>query len=154
MYDVHKITFQLNLIRMVNCYVPDSTNYSAKTKGKNISYHHIPKGKGALRAAWIERIRGHSGHVGVPNKRNNQNSFVKTSNKKRLWKGNSVSPSKQKHYANNQIHFMFLPKHSCHAMLFSHFRLRPRLSKSFWYSITVLCRVTFSFKTIWIIFEF
>ena len=45
-------------MRMANCCVPartDCTNYSAKTKGKNISYHRIPKG--ALPAACIERIQ-------------------------------------------------------------------------------------------------
>ena len=40
---------------MVNCCVSDCTNYWAKAKGKNISYHRISKG--TLPTTWIETIQ-------------------------------------------------------------------------------------------------
>ena len=40
--------------KMVNCRVPGSTNYSAKSR--NISYHKIPKDP-QLQKAWISRLR-------------------------------------------------------------------------------------------------
>jgi len=41
---------------MVNCCVPQCTNYSSKTKGQGISYHRIPTDP-ELQRSWIARIR-------------------------------------------------------------------------------------------------
>ena len=41
---------------MVHCCVPRCTNYSAKTSGKNISFHRIPTDK-ALQKSWIAKLK-------------------------------------------------------------------------------------------------
>ena len=46
----------ISLLNMVNCCVPECTNYSSKTKDQGITYHEIPS-EATTQKAWIERIR-------------------------------------------------------------------------------------------------